>query len=268
MAFPLAGLAIGAGVGLANKLFGGSGQPEMNPYQKAAFGNLMGFIPGYGARSVSPFIQSILGRSEKGREMLARLQAQSGGSPGDPYMQELMGLGAGAPDVQAFMNPYQQQVIDQMRPEFDRQRSMALGALDQRATQAGAFGGSRHGVAQGVALGEVGRAESDAIARLMYGGYQDAMGQALQQQGFRAGILGTPFQRALGIAGVTAGLPQQQPQPGFFQSILGGAMAGAGVQNQFFGGGGASQGAGMIGGSAIGGISPWAYAPQMWGMPR
>lgn len=238
MALPVAGLAIGAGVGLANKLFGGSGQPQMNPYQEAAFGNLMGYIPGYGAQApISGFFAKFLSRTEKGRELLARANAGRQGSAGDPYLQEFMALGAGAPDVAAFMNPYQQQVIDSMRPEFDRQRSLALNALDSRATQAGAFGGSRHGIAQGTALAEVGRAESDAIARLLYGGYQDAMGQAMQQQGFRAGILGTPFQRALGIAGVSAGLPQQQQGPGLFQSVLGGAMAGAGVQNQFFGGG-------------------------------
>lgn len=49
-------------------------------------------------------------------------------------------------DMSAYMNPYQQNVIDIAKREATRQNDIAGLGRDYKAQQAGAFGGSRHGV--------------------------------------------------------------------------------------------------------------------------
>lgn len=81
-----------------------------------------------------------------------------------------------AAEINAAMSPYTQNVIDATRGEFDHLRSMASKNADQQATQASAFGGSRHAIMEGARLGEVDRAQASTIAGLHQQGY----GQALQ----------------------------------------------------------------------------------------
>jgi hypothetical protein len=92
--------------------------------------------------------------------------------------------------AQPFMDPYQKQVVDATRNEFDQMRGQATVGANQAATQAGAFGGSRHGVMQGTRLGEIDRAQGTTISNLLSGGYQNAMengvGFAQYQQGLQA----------------------------------------------------------------------------------
>ena len=49
---------------------------------------------------------------------------------------------------QAYMSPYQQDVIDTTLAEFDKQAADWKIGLGKSASQAGAFGGARHGIAQ------------------------------------------------------------------------------------------------------------------------
>ena len=81
--------------------------------------------------------------------------------------------------AQQMMNPYQQNVVDTTMSELQRQNQMALNQVGQGAAAAGAFGGSRHGVAQG----ETNRGFADAAARaagqLNQSGYQQAMADAM-----------------------------------------------------------------------------------------
>lgn len=51
-------------------------------------------------------------------------------------------------DMNAYMNPYTQQVIDRSMMDMDRARMMAMNDVGAQATQAGAFGGSRHGLVE------------------------------------------------------------------------------------------------------------------------
>ncbi len=64
---------------------------------------------------------------------------------------------AGAPNIAAFQTPYTQNVINRTQQDIARQQAMSMNDLGAQATAAGAFGGSRHGVAQGVMAGEYGR---------------------------------------------------------------------------------------------------------------
>jgi hypothetical protein len=95
----------------------------------------------------------------------------------------LAGLGAAAMggDQAAFgqfMNPYQSQVIDQLNAQFDRMRQGATLNANDAATQAHAFGGSRHGVAEGQQLADLNRNQAATTAQMLSSGFNDAQGRA------------------------------------------------------------------------------------------
>ena len=92
-------------------------------------------------------------------------------------------MAVGAPTqstMQQYMNPYESQVVQQSLGDLERQRQMQQRQTGAQATAAGAFGGSRHGVAEG----ETNRAFAEQMAQTASGlrqsGYQSA--QQLAQQ--------------------------------------------------------------------------------------
>ena len=87
--------------------------------------------------------------------------AQTAGQSG------LDALSGNADAAQKFMNPYQQQVMDQMTKQFGVQNQMTEQQMNDAATRSGAFGGSRHGVATGVALGENARNQGMLTANML-----------------------------------------------------------------------------------------------------
>lgn len=78
----------------------------------------------------------------------------------------------GDTDLSSYQNPYTQQVVDANAADIMRSAQMGLNTLGAQAQSAGAFGGSRHGVA----MGELGRGALSNI------GQQSA---ALRQAGFQ-----------------------------------------------------------------------------------
>jgi hypothetical protein len=122
--------------------------------QRDATGQISGFTGGTGIASFQPYLQSI---QDKG-------------------LLEPTGY-------QDYMSPYQQQVIDTTLAEFDKQAQIGKFGLGKSASDAGAFGGARHGIAQSeYQLGS--DANRAAIqARLLQGGFGQA--QDLQQQGLQ-----------------------------------------------------------------------------------
>lgn len=94
---------------------------------------------------------------------------------GDVYQNMLSGGEAMTP----YMNPYTQQVIERSEQDIARQREQALNTLGANATRAGAFGGSRHGIAEGETYGQYGRMAGDMAAQQRQQAYNDAvrMGQ-------------------------------------------------------------------------------------------
>ena len=87
--------------------------------QRDATGQISGFTGGTGIASFQPYLQSI-----KDKSLL------------DPT------------GYQAYMSPYQQDVIDTTLAEFDKQAQIGKLGLGKSASSAGAFGGARHGIAQ------------------------------------------------------------------------------------------------------------------------
>ena len=94
----------------------------------------------------------------------------------------------------SFMNPYTDEVIDRTQADIQRQQTMAQNQLDASASAAGAFGGSRHGVAQGQLAGEYGRLAADTLAGQRAAGFDRSVQNAMADRNSRlaaAGQLGS-----------------------------------------------------------------------------
>jgi len=123
-------------------------------------------------------------------------------------------------NVGAYMNPYTTNVINRTQQDIARQQQMAQNTLGAQAQSAGAFGGSRHGVAQGVMAGEYGRMAGDIAAQQRQAGYGQALTAAMQDRAARLGAasqLGSLGQQAF-QTGQT--IQQQQMQQGLMQQAL------------------------------------------------
>jgi len=145
----------------------------------------------------------------------------SGGVPVNP-MQQAAGAQQGAlagtvtglafdpgtiigSDIGQYQNPYTQQVIDATQADILRGAQQGINALDYQAGRAGAFGGSRHGVA----LGELGTGVAQQLAQTSaaqrQAGFQSAQQMAQQDIQNRAAAQAA----RMGAAGQLAGLGQQ-----------------------------------------------------------
>ena len=90
-------------------------------------------------------------------------------------------------NVGAFNNPYQQQVIDNTAQDIERQRQMAINNLGAQAQSAGAYGGSRQGVAEGVTNAEFGRMAANQLGNMRMQGYNTSMANAMADRSARLG---------------------------------------------------------------------------------
>ena len=82
--------------------------------------------------------------------------------------------------TQAFMNPYQQNVIDEYTKEMQRQFDISRQGRSAQAIGAGAFGGGREGVVEAEAMTGFQRQLGQGLAGLMSSGYQQAQQAASQ----------------------------------------------------------------------------------------
>ena len=123
---------------------------------------------------------------------------------------------------QAYMSPYQQDVIGSTLKEFDIQAQKGLGAIAQSALQAGAFGGGREGVARAEYMSASDRNRAALQAQLLQQGFGQAQQAAqqdfLRQQQLASGQMGLA-QAAPALAGqqisaltTLGGLQQSQEQ--------------------------------------------------------
>jgi hypothetical protein len=132
----------------------------------------------------------------------------------------LFNQAAQGPNIQQFMNPFTSEVIGRTGMDMARQASMQQNQLGAQATRAGAFGGSRHGVAEGTMLGDYGRAFGDIAAQQRQSGFNTALGAAQQQQGIQSGLAGQGF-------GFGQAINQQQSQQGQMQQAMNQALINA-----------------------------------------
>jgi len=81
-------------------------------------------------------------------------------------------------DLSAYMNPYTQEVIDRSMADLERARLSTTNNLGFSASQAGAFGGSRHGVAEALTNEGFANQAGNLAAGLRQQGFNTALGQA------------------------------------------------------------------------------------------
>jgi hypothetical protein len=117
------------------------------------------------------------------------------------------------PNIGQFMNPYQQQVIDRTMTDIGGAQQQAMNQLGAQATRAGAFGGSRHGVAEGATNAGFIKQLADTSANLNMQGFNTALGAAQNQQGMMSQLAGQGF-------GFGQQIGQQQMQQGGLQQGL------------------------------------------------
>jgi len=116
---------------------------------------------------------------------------------------------------QAYMNPYQNEVISGIEQQFDKMQNQA----NLSAAQAGAFGGAR----QGIQTAELGRQRADAVGQALASNYGQA--QSMAQQQFES-QMGRQAQAGQQLAGLGAQLQQQQ------QGDVAGLMAAGATKQQ------------------------------------
>ena len=154
-----------------------------------------------GALTAAPLDTSQFAPTVAGQTGLQQQATTLAGGAGlgafEPYLQTASGY-SGPDAYSQFMSPYQQQVIDASMTAFDKQAAQQRRGISDRALQAGAYGGSRMGVAE---------SEYDASSDMN----RALMQSQLLQQGFGQGQAGAAqaFQQQQGLAGLVPSLYQQ-----------------------------------------------------------
>ena len=183
-----------------------------------------GIDPTTGQKTGLASFEPFLTRAQQGAQVAAGLGTQALG--------QLGGIGTGATafqqDVQQFMSPYQQQVIEASLAEFDRNKQIQEQSIRDQQAALGALGRGR----AGVQLAEFGTGAARERALLQAGllqqGFQQAQGARQQDIANRFGI----SQAQAGLAGQRGALAGATQGLGAFQSGLAGQQAQLGAQQQ------------------------------------
>ena len=173
-------------------------------------------------KTANQYAQANMGQSLSTLGQAERIAA--GAAPTDfSQAQGTLGQGIGAlqgaaqmydpSSAQKFMNPYQQQVIDESIRQINRQGDISRQNLQAQATRAGAFGGSREGVQRAELERAISEQRNAAIVGGLSQGYNQASGQAQQafeQQQGRQLAQAQGLQGAAGLQGQFGQTQQQQ----------------------------------------------------------
>ena len=184
--------------------------------------------------SSMPFsAQQLAGLSQGQRDAISRATAGVGSF--EPFLQrgaEAIGQGIGQlgtaqqrvaaagidpTSYQQFMNPFTEDVIATTQADIARQGAMQQNQLGASAVGAGAFGGSRQGIAQGEIARNVMDQQARTGAQLRSQGFAQAQNlaqQAAQQQLRQAQLTGQLGQTVAGLGTQTAALGQLGQQMG------------------------------------------------------
>lgn len=109
--------------------------------------------------------------------------------------RDLYTQSAGPLDIQSYLNPYTQEVENRSIANANTALTQQLAGISDQARQAGAFGGSRQGIQQGVAQAQGIKNIGDLTAQLRSQGFdtaaQLAENAATRQAGAAGGLLST-----------------------------------------------------------------------------
>ena len=145
------------------------------------------------------------------------------------------GGNAGFDSMNKWINPYQQQVIDQTVGRMDDQTQLDLDRVGDAATASGAFGGSRHGLVEGQLMDDSQRNIGEMVNKMSQQGFNTAAGlgqqdvqNMMQGAGGLAGLSGQGFNMGRSITG------DQSQQGSIQQQLAQRLLTGAGGQYQDF----------------------------------
>ena len=133
-------------------------------------GGLASQLQNYPGLDVSKFAPEIADQTALQTGLAS--QAQGLESLVGPGMELPAGVQAGS--IEAYMSPYQQQVMDASLAEFDRNATIQNQGLRDQAISRGAYGGGREGVMAAEALRGQGMNRAQLQAQLLNQGFQQA----------------------------------------------------------------------------------------------
>ena len=120
-------------------------------------------------------------------------------------------------DIAAYQSPYQQQVIDVALGDIQRQADIAEQQAQQRAIQAGAFGGSRSALLEAEAARPYAEQAARTVAGLRQAGFEQAQRAAesdiarqMAGRQFQAGLLGAISGEQMQRLGLLGQIGEQQ----------------------------------------------------------
>jgi hypothetical protein len=164
--------------------------------------------PSTGRPFLSPPIYQVAGLTDEQTDAINA--GKTGIGAYMPYLTGAAGMLGGATqqfnqaEAQRFMNPYQQQVIDQSLQQINRQGDIARQNLQAQAVRAGAFGGSREGIQRA----ELERGLAEQRNQTIMGGLQQGYTQALGASEAEKNRLLQGTQAGAGIASLQQQLGQ------------------------------------------------------------
>ena len=165
-----------------------SSQTTVNPWSQQQYDaqtkGMMDAVGKYTSQPFNPYTGQMVAGLGQGEQAAKDIASANVGSTGGILDTAISGvnnaMGYDGTDVSRWYNPFQQEVVDATGAYFDENLQQNLSQNNARATQSGAFGGSRHGVADAELMRTSGMDRAKLLADLKYQGY----GQA-QQAGFQ-----------------------------------------------------------------------------------
>lgn len=128
--------------------------------------------------------------------------------------------GAASELMPMYMNPYTNEVIDRTSADITRMGQQQLNQVGADATRMGAFGGSRHGVVEGLTNSEMQKNIADASAQLRHAGFNTAAGLAQNDVGQALGAAGAMGNLGFGAYDLGRTIAGDQMQAGGIQQGL------------------------------------------------
>ena len=216
---------------------------------------------GQTASQMGDYLQADLGPAQTMMTGSVGQVQQAANQPGFTTAQGALGQGIGAlsnaaqgydpSQAQAFMNPYQQQVIDESMRQISRQGDIARTQQGARAAMSGAFGGGRQAVESAELERNLAEQKNAAITGALSQGYQSsqqAAMQAFEAEKQRQLAQAQGYQGAASVGGNLAGTQANiGMQAGQYQGQMGQALGAQNIQQAQLGQSGTAQQAGILG---------------------
>jgi hypothetical protein len=141
-------------------------------------------------------------------------------------------------NVQAYMSPYMQNVVERQQADAQRQSQIAGQSQQAQAARSGAFGGSGDYLMRGQAAGNLARQKGDIQARGLQDAYTQAMGQFNQSQaqnlaGQQLNAQQQQFGAGLGLQGLQTAMTGAKSLADIGQTQYGQNVGLLDVQNKF-----------------------------------